>query len=293
MKMPLSSRQIIQLAYLHGLMPRHLHGSTQHKTLGARLSEDILRFKQRSRFFRTKPGRFFLRSFLKDKSLPIDYRTSIVARRRKRDLKTKNIACLPSALLENSEAFKKGSHITPEAFSHFVKGGLVCYRDLKDIDDSVVPIYAYVVIRRGESTLVHAKGAYSERRSTFVGRLMIGFPVPLCHDDMTLFELESHGIVSAGLTATAIDLDLEFSAEFPSFEEDARLDALIPVSGEKGEVALAGIVLVQAPADFEPAGRRLSVSELRWLSLNNSGIRVRDLDPWSKNLLRQRRYLEI
>jgi hypothetical protein len=293
MKMPLSARQIIQLAYLHGLMPRHLHGPTPHKTLGARLSEDILKFKQRSRFFRTKPGRFFLRSFLKDKSLPIDYRTSIVARRRKRDLKTKNIACVPKKLLDDITLVTKSSEISPDAFSDIVSNGLICYRDLKDIDDSVVPIYAYVVIRRGNSTLIHARSAYSERRSTFVGRLMLGFPVPLCHDDMTLFEIESHGIVSAGLTAAAIDLDLEFSAEFPYFEEDARLDALIPVTGSKGEMALAGIVLVQAPVNFEPAGRRLSVSELRWLTQTKSELNIRELDPWSRILLRQGRYTAI
>ena len=36
-KMPLRSREILDLAYLRSLVPPHLHGPTQEKTLQARL----------------------------------------------------------------------------------------------------------------------------------------------------------------------------------------------------------------------------------------------------------------
>ena len=59
---------------------------TQHKTLQARLSEEILHGGKQSRFIRTDPGRFFLRAFLQDTSVPREYRSEMKARRRKRDL---------------------------------------------------------------------------------------------------------------------------------------------------------------------------------------------------------------
>lgn len=111
---PLSTRQIMDLAFLSGVVPTHLHGSTQYKTLGARLSEDILRLKRRSRFFRTKPGRFFLREFISDKTLPVEHRTPIVAARRRRQLRRKNVASIDVSLV--SSAPKAIAPITPDQF---------------------------------------------------------------------------------------------------------------------------------------------------------------------------------
>jgi hypothetical protein len=60
---PLTPREILDFAFIDGLVPSHLHGHTQHKTLQARLSEDISHYLDQSRFFRTAPGRFFLRAY--------------------------------------------------------------------------------------------------------------------------------------------------------------------------------------------------------------------------------------
>ena len=56
------------------LVPRDLYGRTQHKTMQARLASDILENRSKSEFFRTGPGRFFLRSFQADTRLPARYR---------------------------------------------------------------------------------------------------------------------------------------------------------------------------------------------------------------------------
>jgi hypothetical protein len=171
--------------------------------------------------------------------------------------------------------------------------GWISYRDLNDIDHTVVAISSYVIISRENASLVHSKGVYSENRRSFIGRRTLGFSVPLCRDDNNLFEIDAHGIVSAGLTATAIDLDLEFSAEFPHFEEDARLDSLVVMSNEGGRKELIGIVLVRAPNAFEPSRRRLSVSDLRWESWKGARANIRQFDPWSRVLLTHSRYSQM
>ncbi len=83
---PLSSHAILAEAHRAGLVPPTLYGKTQHKTLGARISEDILSHRDRSRFFRTAPGRYFLREFLEDPSIPKEHRRPFPARRRIREL---------------------------------------------------------------------------------------------------------------------------------------------------------------------------------------------------------------
>ena len=292
--MPMSTRQIMRVAYLEGLVPPHLHGHTQHKTLGARLSEDILTYKQKSRFFRTRPGRFFLRALMKDRTLPIEYRTPIVARRRRRDLKRNHIACLSRETLGKIATAQGTNLLSPEQFRDVIQAGFIQYDHLNTMDfDRLVPIYAYVMLRRKGLILIHTKSPYAESRTPFLRKAMIGFPIPICHDDMTLFDIEDHGIVSAGLTAVAIDLDLEFSIDFPRFEQEAQLRTLVSIPERNGSLSLVGLVEVEAPEDFEPIGRRLAVGGLEWTGPQFSGYRLNDFDPWSQHLLREMRATRV
>lgn len=79
----MTAREILKTAYARGYVSRHLHGATQHKTLGARLSEDILERGERSQFYRASPGRFFLAELIDDLTLPVEFRTRFIARRRR------------------------------------------------------------------------------------------------------------------------------------------------------------------------------------------------------------------
>jgi hypothetical protein len=78
---PLTAIQMLRQMYAMELAPSHLHGRTQHKTLQARLSEDILRHRNSSRFYRTAPGKFFLRALMDDPTIPEKERRPIIARR--------------------------------------------------------------------------------------------------------------------------------------------------------------------------------------------------------------------
>lgn len=63
-RQPLSAREILRAAYRFQMVPKHLFGKTQYKTLQARLSEDMLRNRSKTLFARTAPGRFVLRQQL-------------------------------------------------------------------------------------------------------------------------------------------------------------------------------------------------------------------------------------
>ena len=56
LRRPLDARQMLKTAYQLSIVPRNLYGKTQHKTLHARLAEDIRKQPTRSAFVRTGPG---------------------------------------------------------------------------------------------------------------------------------------------------------------------------------------------------------------------------------------------
>jgi len=116
---------------------------------------------------------------------------------------------------------------------------------------------------------------------------MLGFPIPLCHDDMTLFDMEDHGLANAGLTAVAIDLDLEFSAELPWLEQSAYISGLIPIPDRSGQIDLVGVVNLEAPGNFEPTGRRLAIGDLEWVEPEKRNHKSRAFDPWSRFIWRE------
>ena len=98
---PMSARAILDVAYKAGVVPTHLYGKTQKKTLQARLSEDILRRREASAFYRTEPGQFFLVEFLSDPDIPSEWKAKFPARRRTRDLKRDNTLAIKKSFLKN------------------------------------------------------------------------------------------------------------------------------------------------------------------------------------------------
>lgn len=86
----MSAREILDAAYRLQLVPQHLFGKTQYKTLHARLSEDILRNRNNSVFTRTAPGRFALRTMLPDAETS---KREYVAPQRAYQLKQFDILC--------------------------------------------------------------------------------------------------------------------------------------------------------------------------------------------------------
>lgn len=98
-RQPLSARQILKTAHQLQLVPRELFGRTQHKTLQARLASDILRRRSSSEFYRTGPGRFFLRALQADRSLPGRYRNEYHAPLRAAQLGRFDVVAFPRASL--------------------------------------------------------------------------------------------------------------------------------------------------------------------------------------------------
>lgn len=280
---PLSSRAILAAAHRAGLVPANLYGKEQHKTLGARISEDIVKYRDQSRFFRTGPGRYFLREFLGDSALPAEYRRPHPARRRIRELargpalaiaeeSLRQVLCDDERLIATAKVLK------------LLKGRRHAYLDPKKAFDAVF-IRSFVCVCRGSQILTYRLGRYRDDRDPFLHKRSIGFTTLVHINEHTLFNVSDMGIVEAGVRAVKIDLDIPpVPPKAAKSSDEAVLRKFIWVSDADGDSDLLAIISYRCPQWFEPVKRRLALNELEWIDVNGVN-NIDDYDPWSRCVL--------
>jgi len=284
-RQPLTPREILKRAYSEDLIPAQLYGKTQHKTLQARLSEDILLRRERSSFFRTEPGVFFLREFIPDETVPQRFRIPIVARRRQRELPQRNALALDRDRV--ADLCQSSSVISSSRILKLLRNNRFHYApSTRDRDDCDVLIWSYVLVLRDNYVLTYRHGRYREARDSFLRKRSIGFFTPVVEDDQSLFSPKDHGIVSSGLRGLCIDLDLPYESVQLDSNDTARLECFV-CAGKSSSATfdLLALVKYQSPSWFEPVTRRLAINDLRWQDLRTPVNHIEDFDPWSQAIL--------
>jgi hypothetical protein len=287
-RQPLSAREILKLAYAAREVPKDLYGRTQHKTLQARLSEDILLRRERSSFYRTEPGRFFLREFIADDSIAVGYRTPIVARRRQRELPQHQVLALSWSALE--QIGSQNSAINAEKVRKLLK-----WRNYRYVPNMTarspidVVVWSFAIVVRDNQVLTYRHGRYREHRDAFLKKRSIGFFAPIVAADLDLFNQTDHGIVVSALRTLYIDLDIPREIIWGSTDTSASLDCFIVAAGSPDHRDLLGVVRFNCPEWFEPLKRRLAINDLRWHNLDIPVNHFEDFDPWSQLVLEHAR----
>ncbi|MBZ9683089.1 MULTISPECIES: winged helix-turn-helix domain-containing protein [unclassified Mesorhizobium] len=278
---PLTPRAILKAAYTMGIASSRLHGKTQHKTLQARLSEDILVRRERSAFFRTAPGYFFLTALVDDESLPESYRRPVIARRRRRELPYRNALAIH---LETLGDLVDHSTVPSNALLRLIGKDEFHYaRSSAQRTDQDVLIWSFVIVTRDRLVLTYRHGHYREGRDGFLQRRSVGFFTPVVDTDMTLFDRADHGIVGSGLRALATDLNMTDGQVDLDVSQYAALDCFISTSNGVTH-DLLGIVHFEPPEWFEPFTRRLAINDLKWMDVDRVN-HFEDFDPWSQLVL--------
>lgn len=277
---PLSPKSILEIAYRRSLVPSHLHGRTQHKTLQARIAEDIVERREHSLFFRTEPGRFFLRKFLADEDLPEEFRSEFPARRRIRELVRAPALAIEYEVLE--QIAERDTPIDPNKIFEALRDEKFRYDDPRNKSARLVFLRSFVCVYRGHDLLSYRVGRYRDDRDSFLARRSIGFSSFIDAEDRTLFNFGSFGIVEAGVRATKIDLDI------PNISDErmnAQLGYFIWSASGNGPTDLLAVIDFECPKWFEPLKRRLALNDLRWLDISKPVNDINDFDPWSRLVL--------
>ncbi|WP_342629780.1 winged helix-turn-helix domain-containing protein [Nguyenibacter vanlangensis] len=281
---PLSPRAIIAEAYKSGIVPCNLYGKTQHKTLGARMSEDIISKRDRSQFYRTSPGKYFLRDFLNDPAIPEDLRQPYQARRRLRELVRGPTLAIMSGRV--TQLASSGLMIEPSRVLRLLVRGVHTYINPRKGHEGFYVVRPFVCVFKGTHVLTYRVGRYRDNRDNFFAKRSIGFSTLVTPHDQTLFNAKDAGILDVGVRATMIDLDILCGgADSGELSSKAELHKFVLSHDEPGTGDLLAVVSMECPTWFEPTRRRLALNDLEWMDIRNRVNNIDDFDPWSRSVL--------
>ena len=280
---PMGPKSILAAARKAGILPDHLHGKTQQKTLQARLSEDILNGREASLFYRTEPGQFALKEFLSDPDFPAKWKVEFPARRRTRDLKRPDSL----AIRRTKAASLENAAISMSEFSEFLNDpDLVAAMHPKEMEErGYCAIWTFSVVRRADEVLSYRIGRYRDDRDTFANRRSIGFPGSLAAEDVSLFSTDRLGVRDCAVAVLSQDLDLSLATFEDSAGQLPTIECVTAVADLEGQLDLIIVLLWDSPDWFEPTTRRLSLNDPSWLRMSTPPNDIDDFEPWSARIL--------
>lgn len=253
--------EIIRLGYLQDLVPPHLHGRTQDKTLHARLSEDVTR--NNSRFFRTGPATFFLHSLLNDPTLPASYRKRYFAPPRHKELKRDPILTLyRDAWNGNGE---KTDRIPLSWIETSLSSAQYTYSHWHNANflPEQLPVFSFVVVHQHDQILSFRSGKLRRDSDTFLSKRSIGFTGPVSIiDDQDLLYRSWLGIVERGIKELIYGLGLPRSlAEDARYGNQVRLHFGV-IEGSKRSL-LKIVSSFRCPDEFNPV--KTEMDDFQWI----------------------------
>lgn len=278
---PMSAVGILDSAYAAGIVPKHLYGRTQVKTLQARLSEDVL-YSPHSAFFRTEPGYFFLNELVADPSIPAKFKEKFEARRRIRDLHVAPFLGIDEAFVSTCGARLMHDWVSFVAAAE--KCNAIHYLPSKKETHGALIVWTFSIVRRGSEILSYRTGRYRNDRDTFMDKRTIGFPGVLSYYDFTLFSEGDYGARENSLNAIMWDLDISAVAMHGGSLPDPKPVGSIRVHQDDKRDVLLIVMNWDCPAWFEPTTRRLSLNDPRWLDLQTHND-LDDFEPWTRATL--------
>ena len=283
---PLSARKILEEAILASVVPSHLYGNTPHKTLHARLSEDILKNRQRSAFFRTSAGEFFLRELISDPTLKPEYRQEYRAPRRQIKKHEAPVLAFPSELWIHY--FKKSAYLELEDFKSIVGRLGPTYVSPKELTGEVnyLPVHSFLIAHRDRNVLSYVFGRLNAISDPLDEVKSIGFGGYVHETDQDLSYESIWGILESGISTfchgTGLTYDLAENARYTG----ALKPRYCRLSTDRfGKQALFLILDFNCPEGFDPSGQNLTVRGLKWISQQNRPNSLSKYDSLSHEML--------
>jgi len=286
---PLRPRDILRHAYAAQLLPPHLYGPRQDKTLHARLSEDISSSPEDSRFFRTAPGLFFLQQFRADPTFPTAYRERYFAPPRRKELRKDWVMAVELDLDQTVRA--DGLSISLSKVWDILRGGR--YRYIPHAQNKqntrLIAVHSFVVVYRDESVLSFRCGKFFPAGDPLYGRRSIGVGGAVFANDRDFLYESMFGIVANGIKELGYGIGLPRKlAERARYRNEIRPFVGVVVRDSESRPYVLHIVMTyRCPDDFLPTKAALSVNDLRWVNSHNPSNSLEDYDKTSQFLFNQ------
>jgi len=283
---PLSAKNILETAIRADGLPPHLYGRTPHKTLQARLSEDILNRRSRSQFFRTDAGKFFLREFLNDPRIPEEMKCEYPAPRRSLQLENRSVL---SVSRDNwKRKFDDKLLVKADIFRENIGEEDLEYIEVESLakQDVFLPILSFVLVHRERSVLSYMIGRLRSASDPLKRPRSIGFGGYVLEDHRDITYDAFFGVLESGITilADGTGMPLEI-AERARYESEIVPRMCVISKTHLGDEALFVVADYKCAEEFDPGRPNLSFTGLKWLSSSNMPNDLSNYDPLSWSML--------
>lgn len=278
---PLSAKLILFEAKRFGLLPEHLSGSTMHKTLQARISDDINILRKKSRFYRVGIGKYFLRELSQDTTLPISMRRESEPKGRVRSIRN-------SRLLHSQNPSRRSNTKLLES-----KSALAWIKERNafkfagDLNDGEVLVGTFTVVRVNGSVLLYQLGKFSHFYTDNCQKSSsIGLRSYIDEFDDDIFKVAELGMDFAAVREVMRNLEVTIDGakvDDRYFRQNMKVLGAV-IEDETKSLFFIVQVLLQLPSPYEIKFlKRKDVRQPRLLPLE--GVNQLELDELSRLVL--------
>jgi predicted NUDIX family phosphoesterase len=281
---PLSAREIWMTAVGAAIVPAHLKGLTPHKTLHARLAEDIRRRGADSQFYRFSAGRFALRERATDESFDKRYKEEYLAPIRRKSI-SKNAALVISSS-EVEHRTKNILDVDSNWLMRIFDRGEYFYLDrhIAEQTSEALQVVSYVAVCNRAQVLCYSRGSYSAAAADFLGDSSIGFGGHVEYMDASMFDTTHVGLYENAIRELNEELRIS-SVKLRESVSNGNLKivgTLLDDTTAAGNKHLAVAFILEVRDDLAARKGELSINNLEWISLVPGSNRIQRMEAWSR-----------
>ncbi|BEV11916.1 winged helix-turn-helix domain-containing protein [Asticcacaulis sp. DW145] len=288
-RMPLSAREIMDYAFMAGIAPSHIFGVTPHKTLHARLAVDILNYPETTQFFRTAPGRFFLKRFQADTEISSQHKKIYIAPQRRKELKRDAVLVLEPSDLPPLE--ESGGYIALEELYDLLGHGRYKYMQGRQAEktSNVIPVHSFVLFKDGGNVLSYNSGRIHQKSDPLIGSRSIGFGSVVLQSDQDILYNSLLGIIENAISEVAHALGMPRElAEKARYDNELRPRFCMVVENNVSRQKHLFVILdFQRPSQFQPDEHSSSAAGFGWMGPGRLPNDISNYDELSQYMLQR------
>lgn len=310
---PLSAREIVERGIERGLFGDHNLSRTPEKSMQARLSLDIKRYKGSSRFMRVARGRFLLRSHqLRDEFVPsqsistsLNGLAEYFAEPRKLRLPSEEVLSVPERYYKEILTFQGIDNDYDDLLPKLLAETIYINRVEAEERNDAKQFITYVLLQCGHR-LLSFRRSYLSRAAEFLrGAKCIGFGGHVSAADHNMFSGADLGIEACARRELSEELALvspdstRRSSSINRPHDAAALFYRAPIeclgilNDDSSEVGRRHLAVVYRAwlKDWDIAETiskgEASLRTLNWIDLTNAKIDISEYEYWSQLCLRR------
>lgn len=273
--MPLSAMDILAEARKYGVLPEHLHGRTMHKTLQARISEDIVSKRFRSSFYRTGPATFFLRDMAAGARIHESSWVEYIGTPRQKSLQRQRVLSLQISKSAGGVLSCPLVWLVDEMSS---ERAVYLHRQAAQERADTFMVMTFSIIKKGNDIVCHRPGRFSEF-SEFKDKETAGFRSYISEFDIDLLNDDVVGVRRN--SARELYRHISFQDKpLTDYEMFSRMDVCRSLIDFDRKLCAFVVFFDGSGLEFRlrMKAKALDINQARWVSLDG----VNYFDSWSQ-----------